>query len=91
MCLRDSRKDAGCIRQFKTITAVLNTRKAGKPVLSLGFWEEKQIMEGFLHGPGLSSCENGDWISESKMAELTERFGHEDYFMPVTRQSNNRE
>ena len=43
-------------------------------------------MEGFLHGPGLSSCENGDWISESKMAELTERFGHEDYFPPVTRQ-----
>lgn len=48
-------------------------------------------MEGFLHGPGLSSCENGDWISESKMAELTERFGHKDYFTPVTRQSNNRQ
>lgn len=56
VCFGDSRS----IRQFRTITVVLIAQKVGKLVLSHGFEKEKSVMEGFLHGPGFSSYENGD-------------------------------
>lgn len=71
---------------------MLIAQKVDKLVLSHGFGKEKRLMEGFRHGPSLSSYENGDWISESKMAEAHRgHFGHEDCLMLVTRQPDNSE